>query len=59
MSADSGRLDFLDEHEAITNAVLAGDANGARDLMEAHMTAIQKRLEDHFPTIGSEIIDWR
>ena len=59
MSADRGRLDFLDEHEAITNAVLAGDANAARDLMEAHMTAIQKRLDDYFPTIGSEIIDWR
>ncbi|GAB5021446.1 hypothetical protein JHV675_31540 [Mycobacterium avium subsp. hominissuis] len=59
MSADSGRLDFLDEHEAITNAVLAGDADAARGLMEAHMNAIQQRLDDYFPTIGSEIIDWR
>ena len=49
MSANSGRLDFLGEHEAITDAVLAGDANAARDLMAAHMTAIQKRLDDYSP----------
>lgn len=69
MSMFIGRLDraihppqkrrhILDEHEAILQAIIDGDAASAERLMQLHMGAVQKSIAARYPDANRELIRW-
>jgi GntR family transcriptional regulator, transcriptional repressor for pyruvate dehydrogenase complex len=48
----------LKEHEAVVNAILAGDAQGAEALMRSHMKALVRGFERDYASLRDEIIGW-
>lgn len=57
--ADEDRDWIMKEHLKIARAILKGDARRAEKLMADHMTAYTWTIEERFPGILDEVIDWR
>lgn len=53
------RPEVLDAHTAVTDAIVAGDADLAHRLMTEHMDEVNTMLTEHLPRAASELIDWR
>jgi DNA-binding FadR family transcriptional regulator len=50
---------IADQHAGIAEAVLAGDPEKAERLMREHMLAYSQQLEQRYPGLLDEIVDWR
>jgi DNA-binding FadR family transcriptional regulator len=55
----SRRADVIHEHEAIIEALVAGDGAQAEAKMRAHMEGFVAYLEKQHPTLLNEVVDWR
>jgi GntR family transcriptional repressor for pyruvate dehydrogenase complex len=53
------RRRVLVEHDAVAEAVLDHDADGAERLMRAHMEQIAKSVEERHPSLLDEVVSWR
>lgn len=56
---DSDRDKVRKTHDALAKAIMAGDANKSRRLMEAHMREYAEKVAERNPTLMDEIVDWR
>lgn len=54
----SRRDEVIKEHEAVVNAILSGDPDGAEQFMRQHMVALAAGFERHYANLRNEIIGW-
>jgi GntR family transcriptional repressor for pyruvate dehydrogenase complex len=47
------------EHEAVVDAIAAGEADKAEQLMHAHMEEFAMRVAKRYPGMLDEVVDWR
>ena len=59
LTGQARRPQVLGAHEAVTTAIVAGDADLAEQLMAEHMNEINDQLAEHLPRVADELIDWR
>jgi DNA-binding FadR family transcriptional regulator len=52
------RQQVLDDHDAITAAITAGDADKAQRLMREHMLELKRQVERVNPGALRDIVDW-
>jgi DNA-binding FadR family transcriptional regulator len=56
---DAERDNVRKVHDAIAKAIMAGDGNKSRRLMEAHMREYADSIAARNPTLMDEVVDWR
>lgn len=53
------RLSIHREHLKIAGAISAGDFSSARKFAEDHMISVTRQVEELFPRVATEIVEWR
>lgn len=56
---DNDRVALTEQHRAIAQAVLDGDADAAETLMRDHMVGVLDDVKRQRPNVLDEIVDWR
>jgi DNA-binding FadR family transcriptional regulator len=52
------RADVVKDHEAIAKAIVKGDGDRAERLMRDHMLEYARYVEERYPALMDEIIEW-